>query len=54
MNSKNISNISFAWASILFGTLGASLLEKSDYIQGTAFVVLSLAILFIREKMKIN
>lgn len=54
MNSKNLSNISFSWASIVFGTIGMGLLEKENYSLGTGFIVLSLVILAVREKLKIN
>lgn len=54
MNSKNISNISFSWASIVFGTIGMGLLEKENYLVGSAMIVLSLIILGVREKLKIN
>jgi len=54
MNSKNVSNVSFAWGSVIFGTIGMGLLEKEDYLLGTAFVVASLLVLYLRERFKIN
>ena len=54
MNSKNISNISMAWGSMVFGTLGMGLLNEKEYLIGTGFIILSLVILVVREKMKIN
>lgn len=54
MNKKNLSNVSFAWASVIFGTVGMGLLEAKDYLLGAVFVVLSLATLVAREKLKID
>lgn len=54
MNQKNLSNITFAWGSLLFGSIGMNLLGEKDYILGTIFVSLSLIVLFIREKFKID
>lgn len=52
MNIKNISNVSFAWASVLFGSVGANLLIEKDYVLGSAFVVGALAVIILREVLK--
>ena len=40
--------------SIVFGTVGTGMLEAKDYLLGTAFIFLSIAVLVLREKLKIN
>ena len=52
MKLKNVSNVSFAWGSILFGSLGANMLLEGGYLLGTVFVLLALGVLVLREILK--
>lgn len=52
MIKKDITNVSFQWAAILLGSIGAELLGKENLIAGALFVLLALGILVVREVLK--
>lgn len=52
MIKKDITNVSFQWAAILLGSVGAELLGNQDLVLGAVFVLLALGILVVREVLK--